>query len=89
VACSTRRYIDRAVRARGAEDLGGGVGVGVEVDEADGSVDGGDGADVGLAIEWSPPSTTGIAPAATTSATVRSIAAWLPGESPGSTGASP
>ena len=31
----------------------------------------------GSAIEWSPPSTTGIAPAATTSPTVRSIAACV------------
>src|SRR2546423_451190 len=31
----------------------------------------------GSAIEWSPPSTIGIAPAATTSPTVRSIASWL------------
>ena len=43
----------------------------------------------GSEIEWSPPRTTGIAPAATTCATVRSIAAWLPTGSAGTTGASP
>jgi hypothetical protein len=43
----------------------------------------------GSAIEWSPPRTIGIALAATTSPTVRSIAACVRAGSAGSTGASP
>ena len=38
---------------------------------------------------WSPPSTIGIAPASSTSPTVRSIASWRAAGSAGSTGASP
>ena len=43
----------------------------------------------GSLTEWSPPSTTGIAPAARTSPTVVSIAAWDVAGSAGITGASP
>ena len=44
----------------------------------------------GSAIEWSPPRTIGIAPAATTWPTMRSIAAWFPRRiRAGTTGASP
>ncbi len=43
----------------------------------------------GSAIEWSPPSTIGIVPAFTASATVRRIAACDPAGSAGITGASP
>ncbi len=43
----------------------------------------------GSAMPWSPPSTIGIAPAASTWPTVRSIAAWVAAGSAGRTGASP
>ena len=43
----------------------------------------------GSVIEWSPPSTIGIAPASSTSPTVRSIAACDAAGSAGTTGASP
>ena len=43
----------------------------------------------GSAIEWSPPSTTGIAPAAQISATRWRIASWLRAVSPGIVSASP
>ena len=44
---------------------------------------------LGSEIEWSPPMTTGIGPAASTCPTVASIAAWERTGSAGRTGASP
>ena len=78
-----------AVRDLDTEDLGSGVGMGVEVDEPDGAVHRRDRAMSGSEMEWSPPSTTGIGPAASTCPTSASIAACVLTGSAGITGASP
>jgi hypothetical protein len=77
------------VRDLDAEDLGAGVGVGVEWTSPTGPWRLATARMSGSAIEWSPPRTIGIAPAATTSPTVRSIAACVRAGSAGRTGASP
>jgi hypothetical protein len=59
--------------------------MGVEVDETDEAT----ARTSASEIEWSPPRTIGIAPARTTSPTVRSIAACVRSGSAGITGASP
>ena len=79
----------RPVRDLDAEDLGPGVGVSVEMDEAERAMRFAQARMSGSAIPWSPPSTIGTAPASSTSPTVASIASWVRAGSAGSTGASP
>ena len=78
----------RAVGALDAEHLGARVRVRVEVEDQRGRR-AATARTFGSVIEWSPPSTTGSAPASTTSPTsARSPRAFAPGR-PGTTGASP